>query len=481
MFTALCTLANTAAGKTKLSPLLPMSNITEPGTPLSDMDISSSSDKMTPPSLLFKIDLEDEEEEDQLTSDLILPNISDLFDIMPRPNQGLWDKNCAEAMAQVTNKKYLEFGKKLFNEPNDMVLTITHDSYVPEEYRSESYEDWTPSPHTWNNGVPCLPMPPSNTTTLDEEEAQTGIANGWPLPPSPPLKGTDMQPPIEEFSGAHPGHPWEYNTIGSPNYFCLLIPDPAMPRRQIVAPYIKYNTDASHPEISGTFSQDYPIITRALRPTPVDYLCPTLTPSQIEVLAKDKKYSEIVDWILGEHCPFDLMAGVGQYRHYLNACYATQKQINVLQEKHMYYLEKRMEVLSNLENANVLGCILAHTEEFDGHPKAYASFFQAVSPFHRHITYLGTNIAINRYMSGAIALGPPAVSKPLPPYVHLTYADALRNSKSICKPLTTVEKLPSIPTGLRSTCGKRCHKCCVLRHIRHDCPKRQGKKKVFFF
>jgi len=64
MFTALCTLADTAAGKTKLLPLTPMSDIAELGSPLSDMDISSSSDEKTPPSLLFKIDLEDEEEED---------------------------------------------------------------------------------------------------------------------------------------------------------------------------------------------------------------------------------------------------------------------------------------------------------------------------------------------------------------------------------------------------------------------------------
>jgi len=253
-----------------------------------------------------------------------------------------------------------------------------------------------------------------------------------------------------------------------------------MPRHQIVASYIKYNTDTSHPEISGTFGQDYPIITCALRPTPVDYLCPTLTPSQIEVLAEDKKYSEVIDWILEEHCPFDLMAGVGQYRHYLNACYTTQKQINALQEKHMYYLEKCMEVLSDLENTNVLGRVLAHTEEFDGHPKAYASFFQAMSPFYGHITYSGTNVAIDHYMSGAIALGPPAVSKPPPPYVHLTYADALRNSKSICKPLATVKKPPPVPIRPRSTHGKHCHKCHVLGHIRHKCPKRQGKKKVFF-
>jgi len=316
MFTALCTLANAASSKNKLSPLSPMSNITKPGSPFSDMDISSSSDEKTPPSLLFKIDLEDEEEEDQLTGDPILPNISDLFNITPCPNQGLWDKNCTEAMDQLTNKAIMEFGKMTRTDPNSFALTMTHE---PEKQMSKPYKDWMPSPHTWNNGVPHLPTPPSDTTTLDHEEAQTSIANSWLLPPSLPLKGT-----------------------------------------------------------------------------------------------------------------------------------------------------------------NVLGRILAHTEEFNGHPEAYTAFFQAVTPFCRHITYLGTNVAIDRYMSSAITLGPPTVSQPLPPYIHLTYADTLCNSKSICKPLTAVNKPPSISTGPHSTHGKHCHKCCVLGHIRHECPKHQGKKKVFF-
>ena len=278
MFTALCTLADTASSKNKLLPLSPMSNIAKPGSPFSDMDISSSSNKKTPPSLLFKIDLEDEEEEDQLTGKPILPNISNLFDITPHPNQGLWDKNRTEAMDQLTNKAIIEFGKITSTDPNSIMLTITHKS---EKQMSKPYKDWTPLPHTWNNGVPHLPTLPSDATTLADEEAHTSIANGWPSPPSLPLKGTDMQLPMEEFSGTHPGYPWEYNTIGSSNYFCLLIPDPAMARCQIVAPYIKYNSDALYPEISGTFGQDYPIITHALRPTPVNYLCPMLTPSQI--------------------------------------------------------------------------------------------------------------------------------------------------------------------------------------------------------
>ena len=136
----------------------------------------------------------------------------------------------------------------------------------------------------------------------------------------------------------------------------------------------------------------------------------------------------------------------------------------------------------DIKNTNVLGHILMHTEEFNSQPEAYDSFFQAVLPFCGHITYLGTNVNIDHYMSGAIALGLPTVSKPLPPYIYLTYADVLHNSKSICKLLTMVDtqvRSASIPTGPRSTCGKHCHKCHQLRHIRHKCPKRQGKK-VFF-
>jgi len=114
MFTALNTLAAAAAGKKKMSPLLPLtplSDIAELGSPLSDMDISSSSNEQMPPSLLFKIDLEDEEEEDQLTGEPILPNISDLFDITPHTYCGLWDKNCQEAMQQLTNKTIMQLSR----------------------------------------------------------------------------------------------------------------------------------------------------------------------------------------------------------------------------------------------------------------------------------------------------------------------------------------------------------------------------------
>ena len=110
MFTALRTLADVAA---KRAPLF-SSTIAEPGSP-SDMDINSSSDEYTPPSLLFKIDLDEEEEE----APALLPPIDDLFDQnKPKyqqvelplvknltnitPTDGLWSINREEAMVMLT-------------------------------------------------------------------------------------------------------------------------------------------------------------------------------------------------------------------------------------------------------------------------------------------------------------------------------------------------------------------------------------------
>ena len=48
-----------------------------------------------------------------------------------------------------------------------------------------------------------------------------------------------------------------------------------------------------------------------------------------------------------------------------------------------------MEVLSDLENANILGRIMAHHDEFEGNPKAYAAFFLKVAPFKGQVTNSG--------------------------------------------------------------------------------------------
>jgi hypothetical protein len=328
---------------------------------------------------------------------------------------------------------------------------------------------------------------------LEEDDEDDGLCHSpesWPTPPSMPPAGDDMHPPAEEFSGAHPGNEWIYNATSAPKYFRFLIPDPSIPRRQIVAPWIKYDLNPIRPSISGTFGKQHPVITRPLRPTSVDYACPPLTPKQTAILRQDEPFSGVVDYIIQEHLTFDVQAGVQQFRHYDNARQALQKTITQLQEKQMHYLERSMEVLSDLENANVLGRILAHHEEFDDNPKAYAAFFLKVAPFRGHITNSGRDTTVDPYAADLLAFGPPAsacsVSPLHPPY--LSYAEALKKStrdySSAPRPATR-RKMPrrafsatssttSSSRSGRSFCGshktKRCHKCQKIGHIRRECP-----------
>jgi hypothetical protein len=62
-----------------------------------------------------------------------------------------------------------------------------------------------------------------------------------------------------------------------------------------------------------------------------------------------------------------------------------------------------MEVLSDLENANVLGHILAHHEDFDDNPKAYTTFFTKVAPFKGHVTNSSHDTTVNPYAASLIS------------------------------------------------------------------------------
>jgi len=143
-----------------------------------------------------------------------------------------------------------------------------------------------------------------------------------------------------------------------------------------------------------------------------------------------------------------------------------------------------MEALSVLKNANILGHLLTHMEDFEGYPEAYARFFRAIAPFHGHITYSGTNTAIDRYMSGVIVLGPPAsactstcIPICMPHIPSITNADQIHILHGHVRDICKYQKKPT-PIGLHSTKSKCCHKCHQLRHIRRKCP---CNKKVFHF
>jgi hypothetical protein len=98
--------------------------------------------------------------------------------------------------------------------------------------------------------------------------------------------------------------------IKKPKYFQFLIPDPSIPHRQIIAPWIKYDLNPVRPSISSTFGKYHPVVTRPLRPSPVDYTCPPLTLDQTAILRQDKSFSDVIDYIIQEHLSFDVQAGV---------------------------------------------------------------------------------------------------------------------------------------------------------------------------
>jgi len=237
------------------------------------MDINSSSNKYTPPSLLFKIDLDEDEEE---APPLLLP-IDDLFDQnKPKPKyqqvelplvknltnimptDGLWSINCEEAMSMLTkaiDDSHKRSPRHLYEMYSQLKRLADTDWLVP------PYEDWTPSQHTWDNAQPPRVTTPLSTTLVsskdEDENPQIGVLDAWPSPPPSPIHGNSMRPPNIELSGENPGEPWIFNTIGSPDYFRLLIPDPAMPCEQIVAPWIKYDLTIAQPKIASTFGKNY--------------------------------------------------------------------------------------------------------------------------------------------------------------------------------------------------------------------------------
>jgi hypothetical protein len=163
----------------------------------------------------------------------------------------------------------------------------------------------------------------------------------------------------------------------------------------------------------------------------------------------------------------------------------------------MHYLERSMEVLSDLENANVLGHILAHHEDFDDNPKAYAAFFTKVAPFKGHVTNSSRDTTVDPYATGLISFGPPASACTVSDMYYtplLIYAKAVKKSHALPSAPRTLPTMPrtmcnalhhDMPRPMLSTSSttssdhstisrrhqsKRCHKCHTLGHIRQECP-----------
>ena len=178
---------------------------------------------------------------------------------------------------------------------------------------------------------------------------------------SPP-QGDSTHPPSQWVCGEHPGMGWELNDPLTTSYYRVLIPDPTT-NHLVIAPFISYAVQHSKAEVQATYGKGYPIHTHVLQPIPVDYFCPSLTPDQLAILDSRSPFAEAVNKIINQKFPLHISAAIKRYQHFQEEKYSSQQHIHRLQEREHKYLEKAMCVLSELENANVLGRIVAHDDD----------------------------------------------------------------------------------------------------------------------
>jgi hypothetical protein len=305
----------------------------------------------------------------------------------------------------------------------------------------------------------------------------------WPEPPTTPIEGDDMHVPQPQVCGQHPGQGWDYNAYGTPKYYRLLITDPSS-GKNVVAPFLSYAINQSRPTISGTYGKGYPIKTRPLSASKVDYLAPTITHEQQTLFDSDAPFAAAIDLVLDKFAPYDLAASIRQYRYFKDTQYAIQASIGKLREKEMRYMERAVEILSDLENANALGRIFAHEADITQYliehstPAAYIAYVKIVESFTGQVAHSAldtrtrTPRVITRKTPGIISLPRGTTTRVRPQLPSRTLDDEIENQlrRDLYKPRKPFRPLTNVPLHVHRR--KRCHRCHEWGHIRRYCPLR---------
>ena len=179
--------------------------------------------------------------------------------------------------------------------------------------------------------------------------------------------------------------------------------------------------------------------------------------------------SKVVD----KYFPYDLLATVQQYQFYKSTQYALQHTIQAALIKEMKYAEKALEVLSETENANILGHLLAHMDVLSmaltPKPDAHFAYIKAIRGFDGDITETALDPCVNRHRSAIKEQG-----EPIPDSVFdEQYAkeqriidkckDTLKHHKRQCRAHAAIFPLHA---------HKQCFRCGHFGHICLYCPRR---------
>jgi hypothetical protein len=311
----------------------------------------------------------------------------------------------------------------------------------------------------------------------------------WPSPPTTPIEGDDMHVPQPHVCGPHPGQGWEVNSYGTQHYYRFLIPDPST-RKSVVAPFLSYSINRSRPLVSGSYGQGFPTRTRPLTASRVDYTCPVITKGQEEIFSTKAAFASAIDHVLDKFAPLDLTASIRQYQYYKDTQYAINAAIDKLREKEMRYLERAVEILSDLENANALGRILAH----DGDILEFT--MENLTP---HAAFAYVKIASSftgRTVQSALDTRPRHKSTTTPGIISLPLGATQRFKKAEqgrtntwtlddeieeqlgprVRARPTRPRHPRVNTPLQRHERKKCFRCRDWGHIARACPLRPYQK-----
>ena len=202
----------------------------------------------------------------------------------------------------------------------------------------------------------------------------------WASPPPTLSQDINGHAPKMSECGEDPGDGWLYNYYGQMDYYCFIITNPNT-NKPCVAPWLKYTFEPAHSTVSATFGKDYPIYTRFLWSTPVEYVTQTLTPQESGLFNMEEPFTHAVNFIMQYGTPFDLTAGIVKYRFHHNAANKVQADIKMLQELYLKQLERTMESLSDLENANVVNRLIHLKDHVSLNISPEFEPFQALNTF----------------------------------------------------------------------------------------------------